>query len=324
RIVQEPASRASGSSLAACPVADGTLPPGSCTMTLTARASNASSGTGTLVPALATFELALVRQTGEGDVILETRATAVNILDPLPRITDVELVQPWIALAGPGTDYIVTIDNPGPGRSSIRIQGWLVQGAEEGSVGDRHVNCGASGGVLPTGTCVTTGSFETVSGGGTGGMTQGPATLEVRLVESGGAGGTLLDTWSLSVMLVADAVGIVHVELDAPTIPLEGATGYTVTLYNPGPPVSGMLVQGEVEQGAARRAAGGTILGCPTFDGVLPTGLCTLRWDALASNSTGGTGTLVPGDAIFLLSLHEAFGVVDTRAVPVTLTGSAP
>src|SRR5687768_15442504 len=64
-----------------------------------------------------------------------------------------------------------------------------------------------------------------------------------------------------------------------------GAPGmpYVVTVLNPLPTsVSGVLLQGEIVQGFARRAAGGFIAKCPTPNGVLPPGTCTMAFTATA------------------------------------------
>jgi hypothetical protein len=63
-IVQGATKRAAGGTLVTCGSGVGVFPPGTCSMTSSAGASNSSSGNGTLVPGAATFELQLIQSSG--------------------------------------------------------------------------------------------------------------------------------------------------------------------------------------------------------------------------------------------------------------------
>lgn len=82
-----------------------------------------------------------------------------------------------------------------------------------------------------------------------------------------------------------------------------GTNTYTATIYNPGGTLTGVVAQGYMTQWAARRAAGGTLVDCHAGPGVVPNGNCLVTFTAAASNTTAGTGTLVPGDANFELDI---------------------
>ena len=120
---------------------------------------------------------------------------------------------------------------------------------------------------------------------------------------------------------------ITSLVLSTPTIVLEGTGGtYTTTLYNPGSTISDVVLQGWIEQGTARRAAGGKLISCASVPlGNLPTGTCTDGFSFSANNtSSAGTGTLVPGPATFVLELKRQPGtgpevIYDTEAAPITL-----
>jgi hypothetical protein len=106
---------------------------------------------------------------------------------------------------------------------------------------------------------------------------------------------------------------IQSLRLDATKLALDAPpTPYEVTVRNPGALQAGILLQGEIVQGHATRAAGGFIASCPSPDGTLPTGTCTMRFTVTASNAAGGAGVLVAGPASFVLHLLRSDGVTTT------------
>lgn len=91
---------------------------------------------------------------------------------------------------------------------------------------------------------------------------------------------------------------------------------------------SNVALQAWIEQGAARRAAGGQLVSCAAATGALPFGTCIAGANGVsASNASAGRGTLVPGPAGLVVQVVQltASGptTLATRAIPVTLT-SAP
>jgi hypothetical protein len=113
---------------------------------------------------------------------------------------------------------------------------------------------------------------------------------------------------------------ITGLSLGSSTIAIESGTTYDVTLFNPGDTRSVVVLQGYVLQGATNRGAGGVNVNCSgTFDGILPPGSCTSSWTFSASNSGGGSGTLVPGPATFQLDLVEGTTILDSETVAITL-----
>jgi hypothetical protein len=112
---------------------------------------------------------------------------------------------------------------------------------------------------------------------------------------------------------------ITSLSLPNSTLSIEGASmSYTATLSNSGPTRSGVVAQGYIVQGSARRAAGGTQVNCGAGTGVLPTGTCQISFTVVAGNSLQGSGTLVPGGATFELDL-TAGSSTTTRTTGVNL-----
>jgi hypothetical protein len=93
----------------------------------------------------------------------------------------------------------------------------------------------------------------------------------------------------------------------------------TVKIHNPGSPVSGVVTQLWIRQGAAFKAAGGGSLYCGETD--VPTGDCTISLSVAANNASAGPGTLVPGAATFEVYLEKdnVRRVLDGRVINVTL-----
>ena len=68
-------------------------------------------------------------------------------------------------------------------------------------------------------------------------------------------------------------------------------------------------------QANARRSTGAVVVQCGSGSGILPTGACTVSNVIIASNSSAGTGTLVPGAATFELDLTANGTVVALDSV---------
>jgi Tfp pilus assembly major pilin PilA len=120
------------------------------------------------------------------------------------------------------------------------------------------------------------------------------------------------------------AATIDAVDLASTQVPLGGSVPYTATITNPtGGVLRGLVVQGWVRQGAARRAAGGAVLmGCGPALGDLAPGTCRVQWSLVPSNSNSGTGTLVAGSATAEVELRTDLAVVSTFTLPITLVGA--
>jgi hypothetical protein len=92
-----------------------------------------------------------------------------------------------------------------------------------------------------------------------------------------------------------------------------------------GSTMSAVTLRGYIDQGAASRAAGWTPVVCTAVIGDLPQGTCAFNLIVGASNTTAGTGTLVPGDATARFELRD--GISDTLLYrltrPVTLIEDA-
>jgi hypothetical protein len=85
-IVQGHAARGAGGFGVQCPGPDDTLPPGTCSMTLTVVASNAAGGTGTLVAGPAHFVLTLLRFDGVITTVLDRKAVGVLLVGGAPSL----------------------------------------------------------------------------------------------------------------------------------------------------------------------------------------------------------------------------------------------
>lgn len=121
---------------------------------------------------------------------------------------------------------------------------------------------------------------------------------------------------------VVDVGSIESVELSSSTLTIGGASvPYSMELNNPtGATLSVIAVQAYVEQGTASRAASGALIaGCGTSLGELDPGDCTHVWSLFASNTTAGSGTLVPGPATARFELRDDGVVIDQIFADITL-----
>jgi hypothetical protein len=147
-------------------------------------------------------------------------------------------------------------------------------------------------------------------------LVPGPATFELQLIE----GGNVLETRTLPLTLQPNVTGVASLTLPTTTIAIGGSSSFAATLRNPGAALSGVLLQGWIDQGATRRAAGGSMVFLPGQPvGVLPSGLSDVPGFIGVSNTGAGNGTLVPGAAIFELQMIMNGTLLETRTVPITL-----
>ena len=124
---------------------------------------------------------------------------------------------------------------------------------------------------------------------------------------------------------IAPPVQIPSLVLSRTQLAIEGdSIRYTATVDNPGSTRSTVSFSGFFVQGTTRREAGTVSVSCGFSPGVLGKGNCTISGSAVASNASGGSGTLVPGDANFELDLKEGTAVLSTQSVPVGLVSTAP
>ena len=314
--------RAAGGAPVSCGAGDGVLPVGTCTMTLTAQASNESAGTGTLIGQIADLKVDLIQNTGSGDQILDTMSYTVGLEPPpTPIISSITLGSTNVTLDGPATSYTITLENQNINTfSKMNFTLSILQNGSGYGVGGGQVACGGTLGDIPTGTCTITGTFSATSAAG---IVAGSATLQVQLFQFS-TSITVFDTKTVPITIVPNAVSITSLQLASTTITIGGSTDYTVTLYNPtNANISLALVQGEMVQGTTVKGAGGTDVLCGAGTGVLPPGSCTFQWVAVASNDAAGSGTLVAGDATFRLTLYVYDGTTttqyDVKTVAVTL-----
>ena len=121
--------------------------------------------------------------------------------------------------------------------------------------------------------------------------------------------------------MLSQTTAITSLNLSSSNLAINGTpTSYTVSFQNVATSLSGVIIQGWVNQGSVRHAAGGTVVDCGAGGGVLPNGTCTSTFSASANNGLSGPGTLVPGAATFELQLVDGNGVLlSSTRVPVTL-----
>jgi hypothetical protein len=197
--VQGTTRREAGTVAVSCGSSPGVLGTGSCTISGAVVASNASSGSGTLVPGDASFELDLK----EGTTVLSRRSIPVGLVSTAPPHIGLSwgLSSLSIVLDGsPITYSIAELDNPGLDASNVRLWGWITQGSTRRFTGETELTCGTEPGVLRHGVCAGFWSPISATSAGVGGpLIPGPATFELQLLVNG----TKVDSSSVSTMLVS-------------------------------------------------------------------------------------------------------------------------
>jgi hypothetical protein len=246
------------------------------------------------------------------------------------KVKTLQLSANTLRIDGPGVSAQVSLANSGPAfQSGISLQAQIVQGSNWRVAADVPTQCnpGDSPGFLPTGPCdMTVAAAASNTAVGVGTLVPGAAVFLLRVLQADPTGAIELATKSVNVNLVATP-GITSLTLASTTLPIDGPSiNYTAVLNNPANTLQGVILQGIVVQGTTTRAAGGLSVSCGSALGVLPPGTCTVNFTVTASNSTGGSGTLVPGAATFQLSLIQSGTntTFDTKSVAVTLISSTP
>jgi len=185
--IQGTTRREAGTVSLSCGLSPGVLGTGSCTISSSAVASNAGSGSGTLVPGDANFELELK----EGATVVSTQSVPVALVSLAPPRIGLSwsLSSPSIILDGlPMTYSIAELDNPGLDVSNVRLWAWITQGATRRFAGETELVCGADPGVLKHGVCAGFWSPITATSAGAGGtLVPGPATFQLQLLVNGTA-----------------------------------------------------------------------------------------------------------------------------------------
>ena len=200
--------------------------------------------------------------------------------------------------------------------------------------GGTLVACGAGLGVLPTtgtGSCSMQLTVQVSANAVGDSLFPGPARFVLYLYKAlPDVAPIEYDKRITDVTLVSATPSIVSVALASSLVALDqagAATPVSVSLGNPGPAISQVIVQGEIRQGIAFRGAGGTSVTCGPSVGTLPNGGCVETALAIvANNASGGPGTLVPGSATYVLTLLHFDGVnttpLDSKTMPITLVTS--
>lgn len=341
-ITQGAATREAANAPIVCagsPADVGKLPTGNCDVAFDAKASNSTSGSGTLVAGSATLTLRVMQTMNATETELATKSILVNLV-ATPTITNLTLASTTLAIDGPATSYTATMQNPANSLPGVLLQGWIVQGPggiTRRAAGGTQVNCGSNIGVFPPGTCtITFSAAASTNGAGQGTLAPGAATFELQLIQNSGGTSTTFDTKSVAITLVSSTPRIASVTLQSTTVVIGGAgTDYTAQLQNPGFPVTDVLLQGELEQdqsgGTVVKGAGGTFINCGSGLGVLPTtgtGTCSIQFSVNALPDATG-GAFEPGPARFVLHLYKAaVGVppveYDQKIIDVNLVRSTP
>lgn len=313
-IAQGSTRRSAGTQSVTCGFSPGILPRGStCTNSGPIVVSNNSGGTGTLVPGAATFELQLQ---GSG-VLLSTRTVAITLAPVTPTFAISGLNASSVFLEN-NAFFTVTVTNRRAGPTGVSFAGSIIQGATQRAIYSCGISCqSATGTVNPGSTALSFGLSVTNTYPGTGPLTPGPATLALQMFENG----VLVDTKSVGITLVS-GLSLSGLTPVSTTLVVGGpTTSYAATLVNSGPKYSDVVLQGWIDQGTTRRAAGGFTIFCDGYPpGMIDTGACPVSGSIVASNTTAGTGTLVAGAATVELQVISAGTVLTTVFLPVTLT----
>jgi hypothetical protein len=324
-------SKGAGGTFINCGNGLGVLPTtgtGTCSIPFTVTASSSTSG-GAFEAGPARFVLHLYKSAaGAPPVEYDQKIINVDLVLPTPAIVSINPASSYVVLDKPNTstDFTATIYNPGVPRSTVLIQGWIRQGTARRAAGGTNVTCGSLGGTLPNGECLQSSVIDANNGpsAGTGTLVSGSATFELELIHRDGTVETILDTKTIPITLVANTPSIVSISVTAPSLQINGPRStYTAVVYNPtGATLTGVVVQEFIDQDpATSRPAGGVVLTCTATNGEMPPGSCVVSFTVGAQNSGLGTGTLVAGAARFRLELRQGSTLLDTKTVPVTLTG---
>jgi hypothetical protein len=220
-----------------------------------------------------------------------------------------------VAIDGPSVSYGTTLNNPGPIRSNVALQGWITQGATRRAAGGQLVTCGQAAGVMPIGNCTGAGPIVASSTtAGTGTLVPGGATFELQLKEAG----IVVGTRTISVILVPNRPRISGVTLSADSI-IGGGPGitYTTSLQSPGPTRSNVRLRVYLGQATTHTLVGDALVSCGGALGEVSKGSCTIR-----GGITAPDGAIKPGSAGVEMQLVENSIVLETRMVVVKTVSS--
>jgi hypothetical protein len=227
-------------------------------------------------------------------------------------ITDLSLSSKTIVINGPIVTYTTTISSSTQSFRGLTVRAYFVQNHVRIQVGDQGLPC-----AFGTVNCTYTNPIQTP------GVVPGPAQFELQLLD---ANGVVQSTRDVGVSLAAGQT-INSVILRSNSLVVGGpVVSDSITLVNQQPSVSGVAIQGWLIQSGtnnARRATGGSAVQCGSGSGILPNGFCSMFSVIAASNTSAGTGTLIPGAATFELDLSVNGTVVSQQTVPVTIVSGA-
>ena len=312
----------SGGSLVTCGSNAGVLPPGTCTMTIPATASNVGSGTSLLVAGPATFELDLIQTSGSANTTLDVETVPITLVATPASIGGVRLPRDFAL--GSVTGITAILQNTGPALQGLVFRTAISQGTARRETGERQVQCpGRPVGELPTDGCTLAANVVAMNApnAGTGTLLPGPATLELDLDQTSGGATTTLDQRLISINLVMSTPGIIGLELSTPNVLIGESIEYTATLYNPtGATISSAGIQGYLSQGSiVDFGAGGTDLTCSgAGQAELPPGVCQVAF-TLNTRNIDGAPAWSPGEATFRLELTAGTTLLDSKSVTVFL-----
>jgi len=312
----------SGGSLVTCGSNAGVLPPGTCTMTIPATASNVGSGTSLLVAGPATFELDLIQTSGSANTTLDVQTVPITLVATPASIGGVRLPRDFAL--GSVTGITAILQNTGPALQGLVFRTAISQGTARRETGERQVQCpGRPVGELPTDGCTLAANVVAMNApnAGTGTLLPGPATLELDLDQTSGGATTTLDQRLISINLVMSTPGIIGLELSTPNVLIGESIEYTATLYNPtGATISSAGIQGYLSQGSiVNFGAGGTELTCSgAGQAELPPGVCQVTF-TLNTRNIDGAPAWSPGEATFRLELTAGTTLLDSKSVTVFL-----
>ena len=190
------------------------------------------------------------------------------------KVKSMQLSANTLRIDGPSVSGTVSIGNSGLAiESNVVIRAEITQTGVSRQAVNTATQCSAAAGdagKLPTGSCeMTFSAAASNSALGDGILTAGAATFTLHVIQTSNAGDTELASKSLLVNLVGTPTMTVTI---APTsLLIDGpAANATAVIQNPANSLQGVLVQGWIVQGAARRASGGTLVTCGSNAGVLP------------------------------------------------------
>jgi hypothetical protein len=217
----------------------------------------------------------------------------------------------------------VSVSNFRVSASGLVVQGWVTQGSAR-QPGGNSAPFSCSPGPRPCDIAGTPfgappGRFNFIAHNFSGSPIRcGPATAEFDLMQDT----TRLDsvTSPLTLSHVGGCVRPEQTALSPTTLDIGGLEGTaTVTISNDTlASVSGLVVQGFITQGTARRAAGSSA----PFE--CAPGSCTQSFNFVASNDFTGTGTLVCGPATAEFDLMQGDMSRQKTTIPITLSKRGP